>query len=63
MVPGKIFAQVSIKVLLVSILQQYVIEADGKYCDIYKQLKADISVRPKCGYKIRIKKRTYKKNV
>lgn len=45
------------KIILVTILQSYIIEADGKVEDI--QLKTDISVRAKHEiYPIRIKKRT-----
>ncbi|KAJ8935057.1 hypothetical protein NQ318_002686 [Aromia moschata] len=53
---GKPYAYMAMKVMLVTILQSYIIEADGKLEE--KPLKADISVRFKDEiYPIRIKKR------
>ncbi|KAJ8921982.1 hypothetical protein NQ315_008619 [Exocentrus adspersus] len=53
---GKPYAYMAIKIILVTVLQRYAIEADGKLKDI--PLKSDISVRPKDGiYPIRIKDR------
>ncbi|CAH0559241.1 unnamed protein product [Brassicogethes aeneus] len=54
---GKLYAQTSIKVLLVNILQRFKIEADGKYVDIYKHLRADISVRSKIGFPVKLTRR------
>ncbi|KAJ8976119.1 hypothetical protein NQ317_019384 [Molorchus minor] len=53
---GKPYAYMAMKIMLVTILQHYIIEADGKLED--KKLKTDISVRFKDEiYPIRIKKR------
>lgn len=54
---GKPYAYMVLKIILVTILQNYIVEADGKLEDI--QLKTDISVRTKDEmYPIRIKRRT-----
>ena len=53
---GKPYAYMAIKIVLVSILQTYFVEADGKLEE--KGLTSDISVRFKDKkYPIRIKKR------
>ncbi|KAJ8921983.1 hypothetical protein NQ315_008620 [Exocentrus adspersus] len=54
---GKPYAYMAMKIILVTILQRYAVEADGKLED--KPLKNDISVRFKDEiYPIRIRKRT-----
>lgn len=53
---GKSYASIALKIILASVLKEYVIEADGKFQDY--PLKADISVRFKNDqYPIRVKRR------
>lgn len=52
---GKSFAMVSLKLLLVTILQKYQFFADGRIQDL--KLCADLSVRLVGGHNVRIKKR------
>jgi hypothetical protein len=55
-VSGKAYAYMALKIILTSILKEYVVCADGTIEDI--ALKADISVRTKNKqYPIRIEKR------
>nr|AZR39478.1 cytochrome P450 [Agasicles hygrophila] len=54
---GKLLANVQIKLFIARFLQEFAIEADGKVPDL--QLKEDISIRPKFGYNIRLKKREW----
>ncbi|XP_049820383.1 cytochrome P450 4C1 [Aethina tumida] len=56
---GKLYAQVSIKVMLVNILQRFKIHAEGKYEDVFKELKADISVRSKIGFPVKLTRRKW----
>lgn len=47
----------TLKLLMVNILSNYEIEADGKFPDF--KLTTDITVRSACGYKIRLKDRVW----
>lgn len=53
--PGLVFAYTAIKTITVMVLQRYVVKADGKLEDI--KCKADISIRPIYGHRLRLTKR------
>ncbi|XP_060524435.1 uncharacterized protein LOC132700875 [Cylas formicarius] len=55
---GKILANTGLKIFLSNLLQRFEIEAEGQLPDL--PLRMDISVRPKRGYFLSIKKRVWK---
>lgn len=54
---GKVLAFIGLKLIMVNILQNFEIEADGKFPDML--LKCDITVRSLNGYKVRLKPRVW----
>lgn len=54
---GKVLAFIGLKLIMVNILQNFEIEADGKFPEML--LKCDITVRSLNGYKVRLKPRVW----